>query len=188
MNFPGQELQESQSTVNQLTVKNQELQDNSHPSIIPSSFGMPCRDSSPQPGNVFENPSASDELTASCSGNVYARSPTATQWLTYKFTWLNNRGIRSRKCISITSPYLRRSSVGRRVSKQKCVSVLVTLRKLCVRSKKWRWSIRWTISRRPSEFEEIDSRILRCWMLSEEHHPEFKLQEKSQSGRAKDTN
>ena len=71
-----QELQESQST--QLTVQNQELQDNSHPSIVTSSFGMPCRDFGPQPGSVFENPSASDEPTASCSGNVYARSPTAT--------------------------------------------------------------------------------------------------------------
>ena len=113
MNFPGQEVQESQSAVNQLTSKNQELQDNSDPSIVTSSFGMLCRVSSPQPGNVFENPPASDELTASCSRNVYARSPTATQELARKFMWLNNRGIRSRKCISITSPYLRHSSVGR---------------------------------------------------------------------------
>ena len=43
----------------------------------------------------------------------------------------------------------------------------------------WRWSIRWTILRRRSQLEDIDSRILKCW-----NHPEVKLQEKSQSGRA----
>ena len=180
---------------------------------------MPCRDSSPQPdtrnscgvpGNVFENPSASDEPTASCSGNVYARSPTATlgepvflntgrsearvdqmERNTKSFTiptprfagtvstwnppslaegaypqnlWLSNRGIRSRKCISISAPYFRRFTVEKRASRPRYVLVLTFLRKLCVGSKKWKWSIRWTISRRPNQFEDIDSLILRRWM------------------------
>ena len=163
-----------------------------------------CRDSSPQPGtqnscgmpgNVFANPFALNEPTASCSRNVYARSPTATHgepvflsagrpgaridetnkdtqsltiptsrfagslpiWnyassqkeLIRKIMWLKSRRIRSRRCISIISLYLRLSSVGRRASKQKYDNVLVFLRKLCVGSKKWRWSARWTILRAP---------------------------------------
>ena len=106
-----QELQESQSTVSQLTVRIEEFRDTvnalngsrdfhdsetasstglshvpSHPEIVQCSFGIPCRDSCPQPdtrnlcgtsGHVFENLSASDEPTASCSRNVYARRSTA---------------------------------------------------------------------------------------------------------------
>ena len=107
-----QELQGSQSTLYQLTVQIQELQDRAnslnesrgyhdpetarssglshvptHPMIVPSSSGngaeilarslihgthMVRRET------LFENPSASDEPTASCSRNVYARRPTAT--------------------------------------------------------------------------------------------------------------
>ena len=37
-------------------------------------------------------------------------------------------------------------------------------RKQCIGSKKWRWSIRWTILRRRSQLEGVDSRILRCLM------------------------
>ena len=57
------------------------------PYFVPSYFGKSCRYSCPQPdtrnsygtpGNVFKNPSASDEPTASCSENVYAISPNAT--------------------------------------------------------------------------------------------------------------
>ena len=59
---------------------------------------------------------------------------------------------------------LRPSSVGRRVSKQKCVPVLVTLRKLFIESKKWRWSTRCTILGRRGQWEDIDSLTLRCLM------------------------
>ena len=60
-----------------------------HPSNVPSSLGKRCRDFDPKPdarnscgtpGNVFfENPSASEEPTASCSGNVHARSSTTAR-------------------------------------------------------------------------------------------------------------
>ena len=58
-----------------------------HPLIVPSSFGKLWRGCRPQPdtrnlcnmpGNVFVDPSAPDEPTASSLVNVYARSPTAT--------------------------------------------------------------------------------------------------------------
>ena len=60
----------------------------SHPVIVPSIRGMVSRDSCLQPdtrnscdmrGNFFENPSVSNEPTASCPGNVYARSLAATK-------------------------------------------------------------------------------------------------------------
>ena len=91
--------QESQSKVNSLN-ESRDFHDaetasssglhhvHSHPLIVPSSFGVPCRDLCPKPdsqnlfgtpGNVFENPPAPDEPTASCSRNVYARSLTATR-------------------------------------------------------------------------------------------------------------
>ena len=35
-------------------------------------------------------------------------------------------------------------------------------RKQCIGAEKWRWTIRWTILRRRDQFEDIDSRILRC--------------------------
>lgn len=107
-----QELQESQSTLNQLTVQIQEVQDKanslnesrgfhdpetasssglshvpSHPMIVPSSSGGLAEISARslihgthmvRRETFFENPSPSDEPTASCSRNVYARSPTTT--------------------------------------------------------------------------------------------------------------
>ena len=106
-----QEVQVSQSTVNRLPVQIQEslnqvnsLNDSgdfrdletasssglshvlSHPSIVPSYFGKPCRDSGPQrdtlnlcsmPINIIADPSAPDEPTAFFLEKGYARSPTA---------------------------------------------------------------------------------------------------------------
>ena len=110
------ELRKSQSTVRHFTVQIQDLQDKvnsvndssdfhdretasssgsshvpSHPLIVPSSFGLPCRDSGPQLdtrnlrgtlGNVFENPPAPNEPTASCSGSVVWKK-------SYRYAWRN---------------------------------------------------------------------------------------------------
>ena len=84
------ELKESQSTVNQLTVQIQELQDSvnsmndardfedletvSHPLVVPRFLGKPRRECGPQmntrnlcsmPGNVFVDSHASNESAAS---------------------------------------------------------------------------------------------------------------------------
>ena len=60
--------------------------------------------------------------------------------------------------------FLLHSSVGERVSKPRYVPVLVSSRKLCSGSKKWKWSILWTILCHPDQFENINSRTLRCLM------------------------
>ena len=73
----------------------------------------------------------------------------------HKILWLNSQRIRSRRRISINFPRLRQSSFGRRASKQKHVLVLVTLRRHCVGSKKWRWPTRWMIP----IFEMLDAKI-----------------------------
>ena len=62
-----------------------------------------------------------------------------------KIVWLNNRGIRSRKCISINSPIVRHFSVGNRASRPRYVPDLTFPHKLCCGSKKWRCSNQRTI-------------------------------------------
>ena len=71
------------------------------------------------------------------AGNVPTWDPPSflQKGLIHKITWLNNRGIRSRRCISIDSLRIRHFSVRRRASKQKYVPVLITVRKHCVRFK-----------------------------------------------------
>ena len=69
-----------------------------------------------------------------------------------RIAWLSNRGIRSRNCTSMNTLIFRHFSVGQRASRPRYVPVVTFLRKLCFGSKKWRWSIQWTIIRRRSHF------------------------------------
>ena len=72
------------------------------------------------------------------------------------------------------------------------VPVLVSPRKQCTGSKKWRWSNRWTVLSHLNKFEGIVSLTLRCLMRRLlppwKNHPELLLQEKRRSGRAKGPN
>ena len=74
---------------------------------------------------------------------------------------------------------------GRRVSKQKCLLVPITLRKQCAGYKKSRWLLLWTILRRRGQSWEIYSdacREDRCF--PEEEHSKFALQKEGLSRRA----
>ena len=71
---------------------------------------------------------------------------------------------------------------GGRVSKPKCVLVLITLWKESVGLKKSRWLLQWTILRRRDQVLEIVSQTSRSPMqkkrfLPEEDHPKVELQE-----------
>ena len=82
--------------------------------------------------------------------------------LIHTFSWLDSRRTTSRSYSSKNSQRLRHSSVGRRVSKQHRVLVLVTFRRGCVGLKMSRWLLLWTISRSRNQFEDIVSPIFRC--------------------------
>ena len=66
--------------------------------------------------------------------------PLMQKELIRKIAWLNSRGIKSQKCISLNSLILLHSSVGKRVSRPKYVPVQAFQRKLCCGSQKKRWS------------------------------------------------
>ena len=90
--------------------------------------------------------------------------PLMQKELVRRIAWLKNQGIKSRKCISVNSLILRNSSVEKRDSKPRYVPVYTSPRKRCCGSKKLRWSNQCTLLRRRDEFENTNSRILRCLM------------------------
>ena len=90
--------------------------------------------------------------------------PLTQQELIREIVCLNNRGVRSRTCISIDSLTFRHCSVGKRASRPRCVLVLTCHRKPCCGPKKWRRSNQSTTLRRHSQVEGVDSRTLRCLM------------------------
>ena len=81
-----------------------------------------------------------------------------------KIVWLNNRGIRPRKCILIKSLILPHFSVVKEASKARYVLVPVTFReKVLWIKKRGDGPNQWTNLRRCSQWESVDSRILRCF-------------------------
>ena len=106
-------------------------------------------------GNVVEYPPAPDEPTASCSGNVYARSLSATHCEPVS---LNRR----RSVAKIDE--LERNKHSKPCNTYTEICQEVSRRKQCFGSKKWRWSTRWTIFSLRSQLEGIDSGTLRCFM------------------------